>query len=374
MVTFDTCPLFRALAPGELEQMRARGLERVYPAGATIFSEGDEGDGCYLVKSGLIQIAAAVRGGKRQVLSKLPPGAVFGEMAVVDNLPRSASAIAEVDSVIEFIPRDSLLAALDHSPGFCLALMRDVTRRLREFDRLYIAKVLEAERLSLVGRFARSIIHDLKNPLAIISLAAELAVQDSSAEVRGQARTQILDQVARLNDLVSDLLEFTRSLGQGGDLVATEFAVFVDGVVREVRPELLLTQVEVELVQAPPAVWVALDGKRLTRALRSLFSNAAEAMPAGGKVRLRFEVAPREVVVQVEDTGPGIVPEAMGRLFEPFSTFGKPSGTGLGLCIARRIVEEHGGRIAASNVPGGGAQFTLVLPRIVPVPQPASVL
>jgi signal transduction histidine kinase len=86
-------------------------------------------------------------------------------------------------------------------------------------------------------------------------------------------------------------------------------------------------------------------------------------MPDGGDISLHFRTTPTEVWTEIRDTGPGLAPEILDRLFEPFTTFGKPKGTGLGLSIARRIVEEHGGRIEAKNLPGGGACFTFSLPR-----------
>ena len=102
---------------------------------------------------------------------RLGPGEIFGEMAVIENLPRSATAIAVRDTQVYFIPRDEMLALLKRSPGLAFNLLQEISRRLRDFNELHLREVVQAERLAVVGNFARSILHDLKNPLSVISLA-----------------------------------------------------------------------------------------------------------------------------------------------------------------------------------------------------------
>jgi signal transduction histidine kinase len=91
--------------------------------------------------------------------------------------------------------------------------------------------------------------------------------------------------------------------------------------------------------------------------------NAADEMPDGGTIQLRFSATGGDIVTELADTGKGIAPEIVDTLFEPFATHGKTKGAGLGLSISRRIVEEHGGRIWARNGEGGGAVFAFALPR-----------
>jgi signal transduction histidine kinase len=107
-----------------------------------------------------------------------------------------------------------------------------------------------------------------------------------------------------------------------------------------------------------------LNPKRLRRVFFNLFHNATDAMPDGGKILVRFQSSPEEVVTEIEDTGPGIAPEMAGRLFEPFATHGKAHGTGLGLSISKRIVEDHRGWMSARTEPNRGAIFAFGLPVI----------
>ena len=119
---------------------------------------------------------------------------------------------------------------------------------------------------------------------------------------------------------------------------------------------------EIVCENTPPEAPIVIDQRRLVQAFYNLINNAADFMPGGGTVTLRFALTENEMHVEVEDSGPGIAPEIADRIFEPFATFGKKTGTGLGLSICKRIIEAHKGRIHARSVPGHGAIFTITLP------------
>jgi signal transduction histidine kinase len=133
-------------------------------------------------------------------------------------------------------------------------------------------------------------------------------------------------------------------------------------LLEEIRPEAALKGVAVELENEPPEVDLLLNPQRLRRVFYNLVNNATDAMPAGGKVILRFRSDPNEVVTEIEDQGAGIAPEISGQLFEAFATHGKVNGTGLGLSICKRIIEDHKGWILARNEQGRGAIFSFGLP------------
>jgi signal transduction histidine kinase len=364
VVTLEACKLFGQLPASELKKLRAVTAERSFSAGAQIFKEGDPGDGIYVVKSGLVQISAVIGPGERHVFSQLPPGDFFGEMAVLDQQPRSACASAESETTVYFIPREVMLDVIKRSPEVSLALLQEVSGRLREFNRQYLRKVLQAERMALVGRFASSIVHDLKNPLTIIGIAGDLAcMENATPEMRKNAQERIAKQVERITSLVNDILEFTRGSPTTPSFTQTDYASFVRSLVDEFQREVALKAVTIEFENAPPVVKLPLNPQRLSRVFYNLILNAVDAMPDGGQIKLRFQVTDKDLVTEIEDTGPGIAPEIADRLFEAFATHGKPRGTGLGLSICKRIIEEHQGSIAARNQPGPGAVFTFTLPR-----------
>lgn len=371
MCPLESFNLFSLLSAEELDRLRGVSQEVNFPAGREIFREGDKGDGLYLVRAGLVQISAVVGQSDRQVISKLGPGEMFGEMAVLDSQPRSASAAAEETTDVYFLPREPVLAMLRGSPDTCLRMMQEITRRLREFNHQYVRRVIQAERMALVGRFASSIMHDLKNPLTIIGIAADLACQESATtENRQLYQGRIRKQVARINSMVTEVMEFTRGGTGRLALAPTDYALFVRTVVDEIQKEVSNKGITVAYATPPPEVRVNLNPDRLGRVFYNLMFNAVDAMPEGGGILLRFALAEGVVATEIEDTGSGIAPEMIGKLFEPFATHGKPRGTGLGLSIARRIVEEHRGRMYARNVERGGALFGFTLPVFGPVPSP----
>jgi signal transduction histidine kinase len=363
MVTIEENKLFKGLTPGEVDLLRKAAREITFAANQAIFKEGDPGDGIYFVKEGMVRISAVVGYGDLKVLTRVPPGELFGEMAVLDNQSRSASATAEEATTVYFVTRTELEQLLDRTPRLAGALVREISRRLREFNTKYVREVLESERLALVGRFASSIVHDLKNPLNIIGISADMAcMAGATHESRQVSKVRIRKQVERISNMVNELLEFTQGAHTNFVLAQVDYKVFVEQLIEEIQAEVALKSVTVEYLNPPPSIAVRINPQRLSRVFHNLIGNAADAMSGGGKVRLRFEVRGPEIVTELEDTGKGIAPQMLDRLFQAFATHGKANGTGLGLSICKKIVQDHQGRIYARNVPGGGALFGFTLP------------
>ncbi|HEX9048795.1 MAG TPA: cyclic nucleotide-binding domain-containing protein, partial [Verrucomicrobiae bacterium] len=200
----------------ELQALRFIAQERQFAAGQEIFHEGAAGDGVYFVKSGLVEIYNG--NGNRHIFSRLGPGEIFGEMAVIEHRPRSASAAAAEPTQVYFLPRGELLTFIERSPGLALALLQQISHRLRTFNQLHVRELVQAESLAVIGRFAQGIVHDLKNPLSIISLSAEtFSMPTVSPELRAKAQARIRKQVERVSDMVSDILIFTQGARKDAD-------------------------------------------------------------------------------------------------------------------------------------------------------------
>ena len=363
MLVLSSCPLFKSLSQGELERLRAVADVRPAAAGEVIFKEGDVGDGLYVVAEGRVQISVLIGETEPQVLFQMGPGEVFGEMAVLESKPRSAAAIAKTEAVVYFLPRGVMVEMLEASPQISLALVRVISNRLREANRQYIREVLQTERLALVGRFARSIVHDLKNPLHIIGLTAELiGMPECRPESRREGQARIGKQVDRISEMVNEILEFTQGANTAFVPAPMSYRLFLQNLLEEMSPELALRSCRIEMPEPPPEVRMMLVPKRLRRVFYNLFHNATDAMPQGGDIQLRFRREGDFLITEIEDAGSGIPPEMSAELFAAFATFGKAHGTGLGLSIAKKIVKDHGGTIGARNLPGRGALFYFALP------------
>ena len=363
MVKLESSKLFGQLPADELEALRQIASEETFAAGKEIFKEGDLGDGVYVVKEGLVEISALLNSHLRHVFSQVGPGDIFGEMAVIDHKPRSACAVARQPTSVYFIPRPKMQALLQRSPAMSLALLREISHRLREFNRQHVREVVQGERLAVIGRFARSIVHDLKNPLNIISITAEMAGMDGvSSESRQQAKSRIRKQVERISDLINEILEFTQPTRADFVPASVNYGVFLQQLAEEMRPEVALKSMELVLDPPPIELELLMNPKRLRRVFENLIHNATDAMTEGGKIIIRVLPKDTEVVTEIEDAGPGIAPEIAEQLFEAFATHGKAHGTGLGLSICKRIIEDHHGWISARNEPGRGAVFSFGLP------------
>jgi signal transduction histidine kinase len=219
-------------------------------------------------------------------------------------------------------------------------------------------RLVQAERLATIGRFASQIAHEIRNPLSSISLNVELLedeLKGSSPEAKGLIRS-VLRELDRLNDIVGEYLQFSRfpkpHLKRG----------HVDSVINELIENLkppARIKVEVALMPSSPEVW--LDEGLLRQVLENLVRNAVDAIEGNGIIRIETEVIDRFLLIRVRDNGPGIAPEIQTKLFEPFFTT-KPHGTGLGLAISQQIIFEHNGHLLVESQPGKGSTFATLLP------------
>jgi len=223
------------------------------------------------------------------------------------------------------------------------------------------ARLAETEKLAALGQLAAAVAHEVRSPLAVIRSAAQgLAESMPHDDPEAQrAYSFITAEIDRLGNVVDALLAFARPLRVQAEPV-TVHELF-DRVLLLAREELDGKALRVRRDEAPALPAVRADGDLICQVLLGLLANAAEAAPSGGEVALAAAAADGAVELAVADSGPGVPPELRARIFEPFFTT-RPRGTGLGLAVARQIVEAHGGRIEVGERSGGGARFTLRLP------------
>jgi len=221
-------------------------------------------------------------------------------------------------------------------------------------------RMLMSERLSAVGRMVSCMVHDLRGPLTGIRAAAEaLGGRDASPRQRRMSEL-IVEEADRMNDMTCEVLEFCRGRVTL-ELTSCDVARFVIGVVEPLRKELEAASVRLEL-DLEPAAEAKLDKGRMHRVLRNLLFNAIEAMPGGGVLSIRSRAAAGFADITVVDTGCGMTPAVRERVFEPFFTAGKESGTGLGMAIAHQVVEAHGGAVEIESEKGKGTCVRMRIP------------
>lgn len=359
--------LFEGIEPELLEGIAPEmSVVRLAP-GEVIFKEGDPGDSLFLVGEGSVKISKLGRGGEQETLGFIQPGNFFGEMALLDRAPRSAMATATESTLLGAVNDESFQHILELAPSrLHMNFLRSVTERLRSVNSRFISEVMRAERLSLVGSMANSIIHDLKNPICIIRCCADLISQENSDPRLRELTTMQNKAVEGMLAMTQELLDYAR-----GSNSLTKESVSITRLMEELHQQSfqLLPGQNVQLVRhIRYEGQVEIDLARFTRVLCNLIKNAREAMKGGGIITISTDLVQNWVVIRLSDTGGGIPEEILAKIFEPFVTYGKSHGTGLGMAIAKSVVEAHNGKISVASVRGRGTTVDIRLPKPTSAP------
>ena len=358
--------IFDGIEPDLLEQIAPEVRVVQLEPGEVIFREGDRGDLLYLVGEGSVKISKIGRGGAQETLGFIQPGNFFGEMALLDGEPRSAMATAVDNTLLGTVDESTFQHILELAPSrLHMNFLRSVTERLRSVNSHFISEVMRSERLSLVGSMANSIIHDLKNPICIIRGCCDL--------IAGQTKEpQQLQLIKMMDNAVDGMLSMTQELldyARGYSSIKCE-TVTIWRLLEELNTQSLCLLPGKNIQFAKDIRYngdLRIDFARFTRVLCNLIKNAQEAMPHGGILTLHTERDGDEIIIRISDTGIGIPPEILPRLFEPFVTHGKTHGTGLGMAIAKSVISAHEGKISVASVQGSGTTVEVRLP----VPKPS---
>jgi two-component system sensor histidine kinase PilS (NtrC family) len=228
---------------------------------------------------------------------------------------------------------------------------------LTELRRMQL-EVERAERLASVGRLAAGIAHEIRNPLASISGSMQMLKTMPGADADSRQLMDIaVREVDRLNRLITDLLDYARPRSEEHQrLDLGEQATEIVRAFAQERREGIRVRTDL-----PAGVTVEAATGQLRQVLWNLIRNAADAMPDGGEIEIRLGIEGKRAALAIRDHGPGIPPDRLERIFEPFYST-KPGGTGLGLATVARILADHGGAIDVASEPDQGATFTVRLP------------
>jgi signal transduction histidine kinase len=241
-------------------------------------------------------------------------------------------------------------------------LQREV-HRLRDELQQKNEQLEQKKRLATLGEMAAGVAHEIRNPLGGIQLYASLLERDLTNQPEQQKWVQKINKAIRTLDMiVNDILTFTHD--QVCEKRPTRLPELIHPVIEYLQPQLRDGAVTINLTGIDEGAVADVDGLMMERVLLNLLLNAAEAVGGSGTVFVRAWRCEQQggVRIEIADTGPGIEPEILPKIFNPFFTT-KDSGTGLGLAIVQRLVECHGGAIAASNGADGGAVFTILIPK-----------
>ncbi len=294
---------------------------------------------------------------------------------------KEARADAGIHNIYKFVLKPTLNGVEPGAPPrqarekiINLAIAPLVSKDYRQIGRLIIfddvtdraeleSRLVQADKLSSIGLLAAGVAHEVNTPLAVISTYAQmLAKQVSGDDQKSKLLEKIAKQTFRASEIVNSLLNFSRTS-------STDFTdVDLNRVIREtislIEHQLQKAGVQPQLSLADPLPELKANAGKMQQVFLNLFLNARDAMPQGGMLAVRTSSDDTLVRIEVADSGTGISPEHMARIYDPFFTTKAPKkGTGLGLSVTYGIVREHGGSIEVSSQLGQGTRFIIELPR-----------
>jgi two-component system, NtrC family, sensor histidine kinase HydH len=252
---------------------------------------------------------------------------------------------------------DANLENLDRQVQVLAGRIEQIVEQLRQRDR----EVRRAEQLAAVGQIAAGMAHEIRNPLTSIKMLIQTASEDGPGGLPHDDLGVIEREIRRVERSLQTFLDFARP--PKPSKAPTDLATVVRETLELTRGRAAKQRVVVRFEPPFKTISVDADPIQLRQVLVNLVLNALDAMPGGGTLTIVLRADGPISEISVTDTGPGIAADFRHRLFEPFAST-RETGLGLGLVICRRIVEDHGGSIDGENLPGGGAKFTVKLPRL----------
>ena len=239
-------------------------------------------------------------------------------------------------------------------------MMLQLRESRKEIETMHRTQMSRAEHLATLGELATGLAHEIRNPLAGIAGVIEIIGRDLpvTSPARGMVK-DVREEINQINRILTDLLETARP--HPPMMMRSNLNVTVEHAVMLARQQVLSKPIKIELEQAPKLAEVEHDSDQIHQVLLNLLLNAVQSIEGAGAIRVQIDSRADCARVTVSDTGRGIPEQQLSQIFRPFYTT-RGNGTGLGLSLARRIVEEHHGRIDVTSTVGKGSRFEVLLP------------
>jgi signal transduction histidine kinase len=249
-----------------------------------------------------------------------------------------------------------------------MGISRDITER-KQFEAQLIELKAERERVKVLQKFISDMSHDFRTPLSILNSSLYLIQKHTDPEKQQAYAKQMEQQILRMDRLLIDLLQMTHLDEQEThfQFSLTEMKAFLSALVRDYELTASEKQISLEFVSSVSEWFARIDTVEFARAMVELIENALTYTPAGGSITVRTSVQQGQNIISVEDTGIGITDRDLPHIFEHFYRADQArstdtGGTGLGLPIARKVIEAHNGTIEVESIVGQGSIFSIRLP------------
>ena len=380
----DRTEFLRQVFPGVTDSwasyMASTAHWRTYPAGAVICREGDHGDTFFIIESGTVEISKQLDGDSSRILGREGAGEFFGELALVQGVPRAATVTAIEDTELLEISKEDFSRYIDHNPAMAAAIMRAVAARLRDADQRAIAELRRKNaelreayddlrhEIERRAEFLTIVSHELRTPLTSVKgymhLLKSGMLKDADFDRAVEALTRNFDRIVELVNNILILEEIELVVPQM-ELINLEG--IVRGIVEQQAPRAqesglrILTEIEAGLPRLRG------DESTLSQAIGALLDNAIKFSPDGGDIVVKMRRDGRHAVIVVTDPGVGMEPDVKDHIFDRFHLLDEKGdhlfgGMGIGLPLVRAVVQHHDGTIDVESQPGRGSAFTIRLP------------
>ncbi len=373
---------FKVLEDHEIAKISPYFKQAEYRAGDCILSENEAADRLFIVVTGLVEIWKNHGHDDGAKLAEQGTGSIFGEMALIDDEPRSASVIAASDCTLRYMRKEDFYRLAETYPSIMFAVLRALSRMIRKSNDSFIQslneqnrelqqalvdlkaaqkELIRSERFSNLGKLSSLIIHDLRNPLSVIKGYGEMmqVLYDEPDQVREYSQ-KIVQETIRLNQFAQELLDYSR-----GELrlnwVFTSFPMIFQKLNQYLTKNLEGSGINLQIEHLGNRPFYV-DEERLLRAMINLCDNARKAMSEGGDLHIRGVQENGSLELSVADTGTGMSEDVLAHIFEPFYSSSQKGGTGLGMVSVKTIVEAHGGVVRIDSAVTKGTRVTLQLP------------
>ncbi len=370
---------FPGISQLEIDELLNRSQVRNYAKGFVLTQEGKIESKFYILLDGRVSVTKTINNIDQRHLKELEAGDFFGEMALIHNAPRAATVTALEPVTVLEIDREDFDRVLRRSSSVAMAMVREISSRLRENDEMAIedlrmraSELAEAYQKLAEQELARrefltNIAHELRTPLMAAGGFLQLIQKGLiTPEKMPGAIEKIARNIGQITTLVNDIL-FLQEM----DLILPKFQpvdmkMIARDVVDAFQEKAAANLVTLHLETTPQIPTISGDPKTLERALAALVDNAIKFSPDGGQVTVSVHEGDGAVIVDVIDTGIGIEKERIPRIFDRFYHLEQSGdnlfdGIGLGLAITQQVIKQHNGRLTVESEPGKGSTFSIHL-------------
>ena len=370
---------FPGIKPDEVQEIIMNSRIQAYPPETVICKENEIESIFYMILEGDFEVSKTINNSETRFLKSLTAGDFFGEMALIHNAPRAATVKSKTNAIVLELDKDGFNKVLKHSPSMAMAMVGEISSRLRQNDQMAIDDLrLRASELAnayqklaeqeLMRReFLSNIAHELRTPLMVASGYLQAI---KKGMLKGQQLDTTINTIARNVDQITTIANDLLFL-QEIELVLPEFqsvniVEVANIVIKKYENKAQARNITVKIKGEKDISNIRGDVQSLERAVTALVDNAIKFSAPNGVVEIRFEEQREHVLISVEDHGIGITPGIRPRIFDRFFHLEKSgddlySGLGIGLSITRQVILQHNGMLDLESQPGKGSKFTISL-------------